>query len=125
MLLSAAIVTVISVLGGMNGIDGLPDEGTFFQKSVAVASIIYALLGIGAGVGVLLRKRWSLTLAILWGVVVTYTGTVASVAWAERGQPIMASLVLALLICVVVCGLVIWGVHIATDYADINRLEPR
>ena len=114
MFLSAAVLIAISVLGGMNGWDELPSEGTPLQRSVAIASLIYAVLGIFAGIGVLLRKSWSFPVAILWAVVTTYTGTVASVAWAERGQPIKASLITAFLGCNVICGLVAWGVYIAT-----------
>jgi len=114
MILSAAAVLVVSALGGLNAIGDLGDDGTPLQRSVAIASVIYAALGFAAGLGVLMRRRGSLKLAILWALVVTYTGTVASVAWAERGQPIVASLVGAFLICVLICGLVVWGVSIAS-----------
>ena len=114
MIVSAAAMLVLSVLGGWNGIDGITSEGTLLQRSVSVASVLYAILGIAASLGVLMRRRWSFPLAILWSIVVTYTGTVASVAWAEQGQPILAPLAGAFLLCVVICGLVVWCVHIAT-----------
>lgn len=111
---SVVAILVMSALGGLNGLDGLSADGTLLQRSVPVASVIYAVLGLAAGLGVLLRHRWSFFVAILWGVVVTYTGTVASVAWAEGDQPVFASAAMAFALCVVICGLVIWGVHIAT-----------
>jgi hypothetical protein len=114
MFLSAAALIAISVLGGINGWDELPSDGTPLQRSVAIGSLIYAFLGIVAGVGVLLRKSWSFPMAILWAIATTYTGTVASVAWAERGQPIKASLIIAFIGCVVICGLVAWGAYVAT-----------
>ena len=103
----------ISVLGGMNGIDGLDDNGTALQRSVPIASIVYAVFGIMAGVGVLLKRAWGLPVAILWALATTYTGSVASIAWAEDGQPILMSFVMALLLCIVISGLVVWGVRIA------------
>jgi hypothetical protein len=114
MILSAGAILVVSVLGGMNGIDGITDDGTLLQRSVSVASVLYAALGIATGVGIILRRRWSFPLAIVWSIVVTYTGTAASVAWAEKGQPILAPLAGAFLLCVVVCALIVWCVHIVT-----------
>ena len=114
MFLSAAALIAISILGGINGWDDLASEGTPLQKSVAIGNLIYAVLGLVAGVGVLLRKSWSFPMAILWAVATTYTGTAASVAWAERGQPIKASLITAFIGCTVICGLVVWGAYIAT-----------
>ena len=113
MALSVVLILVISALGGLNGIDGLTDDGTLLQRSVPIASVIYAACGFLAAVGVLLRRPWSLHMAILWALATTYTGSVASIAWAERGQPILMSFVMALLLCVVICGLIVWGVRIA------------
>jgi len=118
MIVSAAAILIFSALGGLNGIDGITSDGTLLQRSVSVASVLYAVLGFAAGAGVLFRRRWSYPLAIFWAIVITYTGTVASVAWAEQGQPILASLAGAFLICVVISGLVVWFVHIATRRAD-------
>ena len=114
LIVAAGAMLILSALGGLNGIDGLDDDGTILQRSVSIASVLYAALGFAAGAGVLFRRRWSYALAILWAIAVTYTGTVASVAWAEQGQSILAPLAGAFLICVVVCGLVVWAVHIAT-----------
>ena len=112
MALSVVFILVMSALGGLNGIDGLTDDGTLLQRSVPIASVIYAVCGLLAGVGVLLKRAWSFPMAILWALATTYTGSVASIAWAERGQPILMSFVMALLLCVVICGLVVWGVRI-------------
>lgn len=111
MFLSAAFMIAISVLGGTDGLDGLTSEGTALQRSVPIASVIYAACGIMAGVGVLLKRAWSFPLALLWALAVTYTGSVASIAWAESGQPILMTFVTALVGCIVICGLVVWGVR--------------
>jgi len=113
MLLSAAFIIGISVLGGRDGIDGITDNGTALQRSVPIASVIYAACGIIAGVGVLLKRAWSFPLAILWAIAAAYTGSVASVAWAETGQPVLMAFAGALVGCIVICGLVLWGVRIA------------
>jgi len=113
MFLSAAVIIAIAILGGMNGIDSIGDDGTVLQRSVGIASLIYSACGLLAGVGVLMKRAWSFPVAILWALVTTYTGSVASIAWAERGQPIFASFITALILCVVICGLVVWGVRIA------------
>ncbi len=112
MFLAAAVMIAISVLGGMGGIDGLDDNGTLLQRSVPIVSIIYAACGIIAGVGVLMKRSWSYPVAILWAIATTYTGSVASIAWAENGQPILMSFVMAFLLCIVICGLAVWGVRI-------------
>ena len=111
--LSVVFMLVMSALGGLNGIDGLDDGGTILQRSVPIASVIYAACGLLAAVGVLLKRPWSFPMAILWALATTYTGSVASIAWAERGQPILISFVSAALLCIVICGLVLWGVRIA------------
>jgi hypothetical protein len=114
LILSAGILLIFSALGGLNGIGELKNGGTPLQRSVPIASILYGALGLAAGAGVLFRRRWSFTVAILWALAITYTGTVASVAWAEPEQPIVASLVGAFLLCAVISGLIVWGVHAAT-----------
>jgi hypothetical protein len=106
-------ILVISALGGLNGLDGLSNDGTVLQRSVPIASVFYGVCGIMAAVGVLMKRAWSFPLAILWAVATTYTGSVASIAWAEQGQPVLMSFVTALFGCIVICGLVVWGVRIA------------
>lgn len=120
MFLSAAALIAISILGGMNGWDDLSGDGTPLQKSVAIGTLIYAFLGFVAGVGVLLRRSWAFPMAILWAIATTYTGTAASVAWAEYRQPIRDSLIIAFIGCTVICGLVVWGVRIATRRSSAN-----
>lgn len=114
LIVAAGAMLILSALGGLNGIDGLDDDGTLLQRSVSIASVLYAAFGLAAGAGVLFRRRWSYPLAIVWAILVTYTGSVASVAWAEKGQPIFAPVVGAFLLCFVICGFVVWCVHIAT-----------
>ena len=101
------------MLGAQNGIaawtDG--DAQTVLQHSVTVFSLIYGLLGIVAGVGVLLRRRWGYLLSIAWGVAITYTGGMASHAYGETTPLVTA---VAALATAVIAGFVIWLANLAT-----------
>jgi predicted transporter len=112
-LLAAAFLLSISVLGINNGIDELRDvnEKTVLQQSVSISSVIYGLIGLAAGVGVLLRRRWGYFLSIAWGVVITYTGGMASHAYGETTAPVTA---IAVLITALIAGIVISLANIAT-----------
>ena len=110
---ATALLVAISALGMYGGIDELRsvDEVTPLQRSVSIGSLIYGLVGLAAGVGVLLRRRWGYTLAIVWGVVITYTGGMASHAWGETSAPVTA---VATLMTAFVAGIVIWLANLAT-----------
>jgi hypothetical protein len=112
-LLAAAFLLSISVLGINNGIDELRDvdEKTVLQQSVSISSVIYGLIGLAAGVGVLLRRRWGYFLSIAWGVVITYTGGMASHAYGETTAPVTA---IAALMTALIAGIVISLANIAT-----------
>lgn len=116
MLLSAAMLFVVGVLGTINGVTEWSDPGlsTFWRRSVVVASLIYGILGLIAGVGVLLRRRWSVPVAMMWGVVASYCGTIATIAWAEVGQPVVRSALAALVASMLLVGFVVWVTHVAT-----------
>ena len=49
-------ILVISALGGLNGLDGLSNDGTVLQRSVPIASVFYGVCGIMAAVGVLMKR---------------------------------------------------------------------
>ena len=112
-ILAAAFLLIFSTLGGYGGIDELrdTDEKTVLQQSVSISSVIYGLLGIAAGVGVLLRRRWGYFLSIVWGVVITYAGGMASHAYGETTAPVSA---IAALLTALIAGIVIWLANIAT-----------
>ncbi len=116
MLLTALVLLVVGVLGTINGITEWSDAGldTFWKRSVVVASLIYGILALIAGVGVLLRRRWSVSFAIAWGIFATYCGTTATLAWAEAGQPVVRSAAFALVLSALMVGLVTWGAYAAT-----------
>ena len=112
-ILAASLLLVISVLGINNGINEVSstDERTVLQQSVSIGSFIYGLVGLAAGVGVLLRRRSGYFLSIVWGVVITYTGGMASHAYGETSAPITS---IATLATALVAGFIVWLANVAT-----------
>ena len=111
--IAAALLAGIGALGIQNGMDDMMggDEKTALQQSVNIGGLIYGLLGLAAGAGVLLRRRWGYILSIAWGVVVTYTGGMASHAYG--GTPAMTT-ALAAIATAVIAGAVIMLANLGT-----------
>ena len=118
--LAGACLLVISVLGTLNGIDEVRSGGAenVLQHSVSVGSLIYGIVGFVAGAGVLLGRRWGYLASIAWGIVITYTGAMASHAYGETTLQVTA---LAALATAAVAGLVIWLANIGTRNASAAR----
>ena len=110
--LAGILLIVTGCLGGYNAISEWDEPETLLQRSVMVGSALYFLAGLIGGVGVLLRRRWGLVLAVLWGAVVTYTGTVAVIAYDTAATP--ASVFGAFVMCILITALVIWLAKIGT-----------
>ena len=112
-ILGGALLLIISVLGVNGGIDELlsADAKTALQRSVSISSVIYGLIGLAAGIGVLLRRRWAYVLSAVWGIVITYTGGMASHAYGETSAPVTA---IATLATALIASFVIWLAKIAT-----------
>lgn len=111
-ILAGLLLIVTGCLGGYNAISEWNDPATLLQRSVMVGSAAYFLAGVIGGVGVLLRRRWGLVLAAVWGAVVTYTGTMAVFAYDPGATP--ASVLGAFAICVLISAVVIWLAKIGT-----------
>jgi len=111
---SGLLLLTIGVLGVVNAVTEWSDWQTALQHSVIVASLLYGLSGIVAGIGVLMRRRWGFTFSVLCGLAATWAGTTASMAWAESGQPILSAVVFAAVACVLMMGAISWLAHFAT-----------
>ena len=96
----------------MNAPGELAGATNNFQRSVTAAGILYGITGVVAGVGVLLRQRWSVKAATAWGVVTTYCGTGAVAAYG--GSRSIIEIGATFLILSLVCLGVIWATRIAT-----------
>ena len=85
------IAILLLLAAGVIGLTNLPDELReavgFLQRSVAVGEAIYSVLGIVGGIGLILRKRWSVAVAAAFSAAVVYVGSVASIAWMEPTAP--------------------------------------
>ena len=112
--LSGLLLLVIGVLGVVNAVTEWSDWETALQHSVIVSSLLYGLTGIVAGVGVFMSRRWGFVFSLLCGVAATYAGTIASIAWADAGQPILMSALFAVVACLLMMGAISWLAHVAT-----------
>jgi hypothetical protein len=89
------------VLGVYNGLTEWADAATGWQRAVTGGVIVYGVLGLAAGIGLALRKRWSYKLAIAWAFVVTFVASGAALAYggaeASAGGAVSAGLGAALI----------------------------
>ena len=106
--LAILLLLVSGVLGVYNGSTEWADARTALQRSVTGGVLLYGVLGLVTGVGLLRRQRWSLPLAIAWGVVVTYVPGAAVMAYggpdATPGAALAASLGAAFVALLVVAA---------------------
>lgn len=105
-IVAALLLIVIACLGGYNAISEWDEPATLLQRSVMMGSALYFAAGLIGGLGILIRRRWGIIFAVIWGVVVTYTGTTAVLAY-DPGAT-LASVAGAFLMCVVITGIVVW-----------------
>jgi hypothetical protein len=103
--LALLVLSSTGVLGLYNGVTEWGNWETRLQMSVSVGVILYGVLGIVAATGLVRRTRWSAGAALAWGIVVTYVGGVAAVAYAGADASVMGGASAAL-----ASGLIAWGV---------------
>lgn len=111
-LLSIFVLALTGVLGVVNGASEWGDAATALQKSVTGGVLLYGILGIPGAIGLALRKRWSLPIVVLWGVVVTYVPAAAVLGYAPDGtwSAALPGSIAAGLIAIGVA----WATHVAT-----------
>jgi hypothetical protein len=79
--LAILVLLCTGVLGVRNGVTEWSGAHTGWQKSVTGGVLLYGVLGLAAGIGLLRRRAWSLPVALAWGAVVTYVPGVAVLAY--------------------------------------------
>ena len=120
------LVAVTSVLGLIQ----IPDEfrndrESLLQMSVAVGATLHSVLGTLCVIAVLMRKRWAVALAVLWTAAVTYTASVASVAFvAERDTGVIVGAVAAGIACVLLGWWVTWAAKEFAARSSESGAEP-
>ncbi len=80
---AVALLLATGVLGIKDGVSDWNNPVTPLQRTVTVGVLAYGVLGLVAALGVVRRRRWSVALSALWGVVVTYVASVASFAFSD------------------------------------------
>jgi len=68
-------------LGIHNGVTEVTQGTNALQRSVSIAVMLYGVFGLAAGVGLALRRPWSLIVAAAWAVATVYAASVASFAY--------------------------------------------
>ena len=111
------LVAVTSVLGLIKIPDEFRnDQGSLLQMTVAVGAAMHSILGIVLVIAVLMRRRWAVKAAIAWAVSVTYTASVASVAFeAERDAGVIFGGVAAGVSCALIGWWVTWAARELTS----------
>jgi hypothetical protein len=100
-------------VGVYNGLTEWKDAQTFLQKTVTGGVLIYGVLGVAGVVGLILRKRWTHVVTILWGVVVTYVASVAAIAYAGDDATVVGAVFGGLGAALTAAG-VCWAARVAT-----------
>ena len=90
--LAILVLVGTGVLGVRNGVTEWSGADTGWRKSVTGGVLLYGVLGLAAGIGLLRRRAWSLPLAIAWGLVVTYVASTAALAFGGPGVPMSAAI---------------------------------
>jgi|SRR5687767_1164719 len=102
------LVAVTSVLGLIQIPDEFRnDQGSLLQMTVAVGAALHSVLGVVLVIAVMMRQRWAVKAAIGWAVSVTYTASVASVAFETQRD---AGVILGGVAAGVACALIGWWV---------------
>ena len=110
--LSVVILLGTGVLGVYNWFNDAPGV-TGLQKSVSAGVLIYGVLGIIAGTGLIARRKWSLWIAAAWGVVCTYVATAATWAYSPP-EAAKIGVIFAGLATAAIAVAVVWGTRHAT-----------
>ena len=108
---AALLLLGVAVLAGWDLRDEWHGAHTLAQRSVSVAVTTYCLFGIIAGVGVVMRKRWSVACAIVWSVASIYAAGTSVLAYGGGGA---AAALPAYLGAGAICALVVWLTRYAT-----------
>jgi hypothetical protein len=104
-----ALLLLTGGVGIMNGIREWDDPTSLLQRTVTVGVLLYGVLGLSGGIGLALRKPWSVGVAAGWAVAVTYAASVASFAFHDPSFSQSGTLV-GTLVAFIVTALIGWFV---------------
>ena len=103
--LALLLLAASGAIGIYNGIDEWNVPRSSLQRSVTICIVLYGILGLLGAVGLWHRARWTPWATAAWGVVITYVGAMAAIAYAPdatTGGAIAAGIITALIAVFVV-----------------------
>jgi hypothetical protein len=92
--------------GIVGGLDALRSVSTPGQRIAGASQLVYGISAVAALLALLLRRRWSMPLLLVWGAALTLTGGMAPVVWGEQNA--LVGLLGAAVVAPIV-GLVLWA----------------
>jgi peptidoglycan/LPS O-acetylase OafA/YrhL len=121
------IVTILLLLalGGIglnNSLREWDDATSAWQRTVQVAVALYGVSALAAGVGLAMRRRWSVFATAVAVTAACCAGTVASFAYSDPAfsqEGTLIGVVMAFLSTAVVGALLVWSAHVATRGARV------
>jgi hypothetical protein len=110
--LAIAFFALTALAGISNGFNELGQAVGLLQLSVQIGDVAWGIFGLLVAIGMWRRRPWTGSMAIAWAVTITYTGSVASVAFVS--EPSKAAGIAAFVSLGVVSGLMAWYARRAT-----------
>jgi uncharacterized membrane protein len=90
-MLSAIVLFFSGAIGLYNGLRELGYVFTPFQRSVSTGVLLYGVVGMVAGVALVMRHPSSVWLAAAWGVLVTFVASTAALAYAGSDATVIGA----------------------------------
>jgi hypothetical protein len=104
--LAFLLLAASGAMGVYNGIYEWDSPRSPLQRSVTICIVVYGVLGLLGAVGLLRRARWTAWATAAWGVVITYVGAMAAIAYAPDATT--GGAVAAGVITAVIAVFVVW-----------------
>lgn len=104
---AVVVLLLFCAYGGIVvGLDALRSVSTPGQRIAGASQLVYGISAVAALLALLLRRRWSMPLLLVWGAALTLTGGMAPVVWGEQNA--LVGLLGAAVVAPIV-GLVLWA----------------
>ena len=116
-ILAVGLVLVTGVAGLFNTPSEFSGASGPLQQSVSLAVLAYGVLGVIGGVGLALRRAWSVRACAAWGVCVVYAATVASFAFVDstrKNHETVMGTIAAAISTALLAWFVVWAARTAT-----------
>jgi hypothetical protein len=97
LVIATALLLGTGFIGLYNGTTVWGDAVSPSERAVTTGVFLYGLLGVAAGVGVLLKRGWSYKVALVWGAVVTAVAGGAVGVYGEGSAGAVAAAAIATL----------------------------